>query len=262
MDNITQLVDALNELFTLSDEELNVAKPAILDSLTQSLTGPEATEQIDNYLKQCDLMGYSLTEYNRDIEEGKKVIESILLELKERYQDSEVKVELIDMIASLSETYYTVLALRIANREDINIGIELIHPNAKIPTYAHEGDQGADVYAVEDTIIEPHTFGNVIPTGLKLMIPKGWAIAIRPRSGLSKNTPLRISNSPATIDQLYRGEVKILFDNFSNEPVAIKAGERVAQFVIEKNYRGTFTQVDSVSAETDRGEGGFGSSGN
>ena len=95
-----------------------------------------------------------------------------------------------------------------------------------------------------------------------MIIPHGYAVSIRPRSGMSRNTPLRISNSPATIDQQYRGEIKILFDNFSNEPVTIKAGERIAQFILEKNYRADYSRVNAVEPNTDRGEGGFGSSGN
>ena len=101
----------------------------------------------------------------------------------------------------------------------------------------------------------------MVSTGLKLNIPEGWAIAIRPRSGMSKKTPLRISNCVPTIDTGFRGEIRILFDNFSDEPVSIKAGDRIAQMILERNYRGIFTQVDSVEDDTDRGEGGFGSSG-
>ena len=185
-----------------------------------------------------------------------------MTEINEKYSGSQIKAELVDMVYSLIESFYAVVALRITNRDKVTIGIEIVHPDAKIPTYAHEGDQGADIYAVEDTIIEPHTFGNMVPTGLKMMIPHGWAVAIRPRSGMSRTTPLRISNSPATIDQQYRGEVKILFDNFSDKPVEIKAGDRIAQFIIEKNYRGDYIQVETVEPDTERGEGGFGSSGN
>jgi dUTP pyrophosphatase len=144
----------------------------------------------------------------------------------------------------------------------VNVGVEITHPNAKIPTYAHDGDQGADIYAVEDITLEPHTYGNMIPTGLKLLIPHDWAVSIRPRSGLSKHTTLRISNAPATIDTQYRGKIMILMDNVGDKPYTIKAGERIAQMILERNYRATFCQVDSVEPNTDRGEGGFGSSGN
>lgn len=262
MDMIQDLLAAFNGLFELTDEELLASKPMIEEELYRSFTGPEAEAQLNEYFRQCDLMGYTLEEYSQDLETGKNALYEVMVQLKDKYPDSSVKHELIDMVYSLIESFYTVVALRITNRKDANIGIELIHPNAKIPTYAHDGDQGADIYAVEDTVIEPHTYGNMVPTGIKMIIPRGWAVAIRPRSGMSKNTPLRISNSPATIDQQYRGEVKILFDNFSDNPVEIKAGERIAQFILEKNYHGNYTQVDSVEPDTTRGEGGFGSSGN
>lgn len=257
-----QLLDAFENLFEMDDKDLEVAMPVVAEELNKSFTGPAVEEQIDEYFRQCDLMGYTLEQYNRDLEVGRSLLYETMLELKEEHQDSQVKSELIDMIWSLIESYYTVIALRVANRDKVYVGIELAHPNAKIPTYAHDGDQGADVYAIEDVTIEPYTFGNMVPTGLKMIIPFGWAIAIRPRSGMSHKTPLRISNSPATIDQQYRGEVKVLFDNFSDKPVTIKAGDRIAQFVLEKNYRCEYSQVDSVEPTTERGEGGFGSSGN
>jgi dUTP pyrophosphatase len=262
MDILQQLLAAFDDLFTMEDSELEAAMPVISQELTNAFMGPAVEAQIDEYFRQCDLMGYTLDQYSKDLEAGRAALYQVMTEIKEKYPGSQIKAELVDMVYSLIESFYAVIALRITNRDKVTIGIEIVHPDAKIPTYAHEGDQGADIYAVEDTIIEPHTFGNMIPTGLKMMIPHGWAVAIRPRSGMSRTTPLRISNSPATIDQQYRGEVKILFDNFSDKPVEIKAGDRIAQFIIEKNYRGDYIQVDTVEPDTDRGEGGFGSSGN
>lgn len=262
MDILQQLLAAFDDLFAMEDSELEAAMPVITEKLAETFTGPAMEAQVNDYLRQCDLMGYTFEHYKNDLETGRMALYEVMAEIKEKYAESQIKAELVDMVYSLIESFYAVVALRITNRDKITIGIEIVHPDAKIPTYAHEGDQGADIYAVEDTIIEPHTFGNMIPTGLKMMIPHGWAVAIRPRSGMSRTTPLRISNSPATIDQQYRGEVKILFDNFSDKPVEIKAGDRIAQFIIEKNYRGDYIQVDTVEPDTDRGEGGFGSSGN
>lgn len=262
MDILQQLLAAFDDLFTMEDSELEAAMPVISQELTNAFMGPAVEAQIDEYFRQCDLMGYTLDQYSKDLEAGRAALYQVMTEIKEEYSGSQIKAELVDMVSSLIESFYAVVALRITNRDKVTIGIEIVHPDAKIPTYAHEGDQGADIYAVEDTIIEPHTFGNMVPTGLKMMIPHGWAVAIRPRSGMSRTTPLRISNSPATIDQQYRGEVKILFDNFSDKPVEIKAGDRIAQFIIEKNYRGDYIEVDTVEPDTDRGEGGFGSSGN
>lgn len=257
-----ELFDSFQELFAMADEDLERVKPIILHEISENISGPNSLASIENYIKECDLMGYDINRYNEDIENSRILIYNTMMELKEKYADSEMKAELIDNIYSLMESYLALVALKVANRESANIGIELIHPTAKIPTYAHDGDQGADVYVPEDNTIPANARGYMVHTGIKLLIPRGWAISIRPRSGMSKNTPLRISNSPATIDQQYRGEVNILFDNLSNEPYEIKAGERIAQFILEKNYKANYSQVDTVEPDTDRGEGGFGSSGN
>ena len=262
MDILEQLLTAFDDLFEMDDESLQNGMPVITAQLEKTFTGPAIEEQINAYFRDCDLKGYTPTQYANDMESGREAVFRVMMEIKDKYSDSPIKAELVDMVASLMESYYTIIALRLANRDAATVGIELIHPNAKIPTYAHEGDQGADIYAIEDIDIEPWTFGNVVPTGLKLLIPYGWAVAIRPRSGMSKNTPLRISNSPATIDQQYRGEVKILFDNFSNRSYTIKAGDRIAQLIFEKNYHADYVQVETVEPDTERGEGGFGSSGN
>ena len=260
--NVEDLINSFNDLFQMTDEELENIKPIIINEISNSLTGPDCLNNIDEYIKQCDFMGYDLDQYNADLENSKAVIYETMTSLKDQYAESAIKCELIDIVYSMMESYFSMIALRLVGRDNTNVGIELIHPAAKIPTYAHNGDQGADIYAPEDNIIPANARGYMVHTGIKLLIPHGWAISIRPRSGMSKNTPLRISNSPATIDQQYRGEVNILFDNLSNEPYEIKAGERIAQFILEKNYKANYSQVDTVEPDTDRGEGGFGSSGN
>ena len=259
--NFEDLVQTFEDLFQLSDEELERAKPVIIDELSQSLTGANAIIAIDEYLRICDLAAYTPEQYQADLETGKAECFRVISQIKENYASSAIKTEILDMTYSLVETYFGMVALRVAGRENPTVGIEFVHPNAKLPTYAHSGDQGADIYAVEDITIQPHAHGFMVPTGLKMLIPYGWAIGIRPRSGMSKNTPLRISNAPATIDQQYRGEVRILFDNLSDQPFEIKAGDRIAQFILEKNYHATYEQVDTVEPTTERGEGGFGSSG-
>lgn len=258
---IKDFTNAFKDLFEESDETLELAKDVILNDIQNSLLGAESLASIDEYIRVCDLRGYSQVDYNNDIQQGLVFIQKSISEMKEEVGGSAIKNEILDEIGAMLEGYCNLMTIRVNGRSHTNLGIELTHPNAKIPTYAHDGDQGADIYAVEDITIEPHTYGNMIPTGLKMMIPPGWAVAIRPRSGMSKSAPLRISNSPATIDQQYRGEVKILFDNFSDKPVEIKAGDRIAQFILEKNYHAHYNVVDSVDNLTERGEGGFGSSG-
>ena len=145
--------------------------------------------------------------------------------------------------------------------EHIKVVYEKLTEDATVPTYAHLGDAGADLYASEETIarVGEVTF---VHTGIAMKIPKGYEGQIRPRSGISAKTKIRISNSPATIDSNYRGEICILVDNYGSSPFVIKKGDRIAQIVFNKVPTADFEEGE-VEAEEDnsRGENGFGSSG-
>jgi len=146
-------------------------------------------------------------------------------------------------------------------REVVEVCIEICHPDAKKPVYARPGDAGMDIYTVEDVLIAPGSTV-VVRTGLKLAIPEGYEIQIRPRSGLSLKTPLRLANSPGTIDAGYRDELGIIIHNTSpQETFKVGKGERIAQMVLQRVPAIEWKQVESVDGiGTDRG-GGFGSSG-
>lgn len=144
--------------------------------------------------------------------------------------------------------------------------IKIVHPDAVVPKYATPGSAGFDLVAIEDTIIYP-VQTQVIRTGLAMAVPKGFELQIRPRSGLSLHTKLRVANSPGTVDSDYRGEIGIIITNTEPElslsgygAVAIKKGDRIAQGVICPVVRAEFEVVDSLD-ETTRGSGGFGSTG-
>lgn len=258
--DIQELISVLSEILEMSDEFFEQSSPVIFDEILRQLSDTAADKYLDSIFIQLDQSGESVESFLQDLKLAEQKILDTILSFKEKYPDG-IKNEFIDKFYSIVESYFSYISLRTLSRDNTYCAVEFCHPNAKLPTYAHAGDQGADVYAVEDVIIPPHSYGNKVPTGLKIAIPHGWAIAIRPRSGLSMKTPLRISNSPATIDQLYRGEIAILFDNFSNEAVEIKTGDRIAQFILEKNYSAIYHEVDFVDADTERSEGGFGSSG-
>lgn len=132
----------------------------------------------------------------------------------------------------------------------------------QLPVYAHEGDAGCDVYAQADMLIYPSET-KMIPTGLFVAIPQGFEIQVRPRSGMSAKTKIRVANAPGTIDHQYRGEVMILVDHIGDEPYAIKAGDRVAQLVIAPVWNIKWNSVSSREelGQTARGTGGFGSTG-
>lgn len=135
-----------------------------------------------------------------------------------------------------------------------------------LPRYETDGAAGADVRASllpenreEGIVIRPGE-RVLVPTGLSMEIPIGFEIQVRPRSGLSFKTGLLVCNSPGTIDSDYRGEVKIILGNFSDKREVIQHGDRVAQLVIAPVFQGHYEEVSELSS-TDRGAGGFGSTG-
>ena len=145
---------------------------------------------------------------------------------------------------------------------DTVVHFQLVHPNAKIPTYAHDTDAGADVYAPDDVVIAPGARGQKVDTGFKMAMAPGWYMAVCPRSGLSYKTTMRIANTPGTIDCDYRDNVGILIDNLSDETIVINAGDRIAQFVLHPVHRFKGVVTDDVNQIGENRGGGFGSTGN
>ena len=129
------------------------------------------------------------------------------------------------------------------------------------PAYATEMSAGMDLKAniTEAVILEPLQRA-MIPTGIYLALPEGTEAQVRPRSGLAAKFGISVLNAPGTIDADYRGEVKVILVNLSNEPFTINPGERVAQLVLARYERIEWDEVETLD-ETCRGEGGFGSTG-
>ena len=132
---------------------------------------------------------------------------------------------------------------------------------AKVPAYQSKGAAGADVCALlsEDVVIESGEY-KMIPTGLFLEIPEGFEVQVRPRSGLAAKNGVTVLNTPGTIDSDYRGEVKVILINHSKQPFTVKNGDRIAQLVIASVVQASFESAERLSS-TERGEGGFGSTG-
>ena len=255
-----ELFKTIEELMAHDDDTVRNILPALEATFSESLRAKDTADTVENILLSLDKEGCSL---NDAVETQKQMLEGIanrILAIRQA-NPTPAKSELCDIVYSYIESYIALICSTMSTRTHVNLFVELCRENAKLPLRAHETDQGADIFAAEDIDLPAHSFGNMVPTGLKFIIPPGWAVAIRPRSGMSRKTPLRISNSPATIDETYRGEVMVLFDNFGDEPFHISAGDRIAQFILEKNYRADFIQIDNVPSDTERGTGGFGSSG-
>lgn len=131
----------------------------------------------------------------------------------------------------------------------------------ELPAYQTTGSSGMDIRAAveEPLLIKTGGFA-LVPTNLMTEIPSGYEIQVRPRSGLAAKHGIGVLNSPGTIDEDYRGEIKIILFNFAGEDFLIKRGERIAQLVLSKVYRAEVTESVNLS-DTDRGDGGFGHTG-
>lgn len=134
--------------------------------------------------------------------------------------------------------------------------------NNKNPVYAKEGDSGFDLRANENGTLKPLE-RKLVGTGLYFELPDGYELQIRPRSGLAYKNGITVLNSPGTVDTGYRGEIKVLLINLSNETFTWEKGERIAQGVIAHRISSDFGNLIEVTeiSESERGEGGFGSTG-
>jgi dUTP pyrophosphatase len=139
------------------------------------------------------------------------------------------------------------------------VEIKRLSPEARIPSYKHAGDSGADLYAVDECLLAPLE-RRAIGTGLAAAVPPGFELQVRPRSGLALDHGLTVLNTPGTVDSSYRGEIKVILVNLGNEPYQVRKGERIAQLVVAPVIQGEFREVPVLS-ETERGAGGFGSTG-
>ena len=157
---------------------------------------------------------------------------------------------MLEMIEEVVNTYHVY---------DIILPMTL-EEGAQEPAYAHDTDACADLYAADTIILPAHSLSNMIRTGVHIQLPEGWLAMIFPRSSIGAKTGLRLSNSVGIIDQGYLGQLGVLYDNTSNSDYTINKGDRIAQLMIIPSYRFKAQIVDHLQ-ETDRGEGGFGSSG-
>jgi dUTP pyrophosphatase len=138
--------------------------------------------------------------------------------------------------------------------------IRLLHgKDLPLPSYASHGAAGLDVVAAEDVTLQPGE-RHAVATGFAIAIPPGHEVQVRPRSGLALKYGVTCLNTPGTIDEDYRGEVKVILANLGAEPFQVRRGERIAQLVPAPVSKAAFEEVENLD-ETHRGVGGFGSTG-
>ena len=167
--------------------------------------------------------------------------------------------ELEDMLGmsvdEMNETHMTMMKTK-------TLGVELVHEDAKIPSYAYPSDSGFDLRSTIEINIPP--FGRaLIPTGIKLSIPEEYEIQVRPKSGLALNQGLTVLNTPGTVDSGYVGEIKVIVFNTNNETVTVSKGMKIAQAVLCPVVCGKYVSLELTNKveDKDRGDKGFGSTG-
>ncbi|ADG89000.1 deoxyuridine 5'-triphosphate nucleotidohydrolase [Thermobispora bispora] len=142
----------------------------------------------------------------------------------------------------------------------VEVLIRRLDPGLPLPSYAHPGDAGADLYATEDVELKPGERA-VVGTGIAIALPDGYAAFVHPRSGLAAKHGVTLVNAPGTIDAGYRGEIKVtLINTDPRETVRLKRGDRIAQLVIQRVEKAAFYEVERLPGSS-RGANGFGSTG-
>lgn len=257
-------------LMSLPEEQFAILAPGVLESYKQTLNNPNDKLALVQALNANGTKVEDLSQIFLDtIEE----IDKLNLSVIKRDFIKEVMASIMNAINDTEG-----IAKRI-----IRVPIELCHPNAKIPQYAHESDSGMDIYAIEDITIRPGET-ELVRTGVKVALPPGYELQVRPKSGRSLKTKMRVANTPGTIDQGYRDEIKIIIDNIEppikdidfdyNEDGTIKInsilhgadffvskGEKIAQLVLAEVPKAAFYRVDTVQDIGENRGGGFGSTG-
>ena len=233
-------------ILDLPNNTFNIVKDDFLKSFLQKLE-PESLKEI---LNSPEGMEVSKDELN----DAMQTLVNVVYEAIDAHRE-ELDADRVEFLETILYSMSTAFE-NVPVRKEVQVGIQFIRDGAKYPTYAHNSDAGADVYAVQDDTIEPGET-KIIPTGFKVKVPDGFELQARPRSGMSAKTKIRLSNAPGTIDCGYDGEVGVILDNIGDILYEIKKGDRVCQLLIKPCPKIVWVDVE---VEEDR-KGGFGSTG-
>lgn len=270
-----EMLDSIINLLAMPDEQFMILAPGIMQSYQQSLNNPTDKIALVQALNASGAKAEDIIEAFADIEQE---IDKINLSAQKRDFLKEMMMAIINAINDTEGIAKRMVAAP----------IELCHEEAKIPQYAHVSDSGMDVYAIEDVTIHPGETA-LVRTGLKVALPVGYELQVRPKSGRALKTKMRVANTPGTIDQGYRDEIKVIIDNIEppikdittvphfredgtidhfdvtsieyGSDMVIGKGEKFCQLVLMEVPKAALYRVDTVAnIGEDRG-GGFGSSG-
>ena len=254
-ETLNPLMEAITQIMNFDE---NLLTPQVAENLRNTIRSMYSEELIDKSKKEIvnSLEARGLNK--ADAHEFLAGLEHDVQDIFDTLQPSASKSTLLHAIFDpITEMFREVIEHYHTYDFELPIALE---KEAHVPTYAHDTDTGADLYAAETVVLPAHSISNKIKTGVRIALPENWTAYIVPRSSIGAKTPLRLSNSVGVIDSDYRGELGILYDNISDSDYTINAGDRVAQLIVMPAYHFKPQVVDILPA-TERNEGGFGSSG-
>lgn len=270
IDGMGDALDAISALIEVDDAQFELLSPGILDSFLRSLN----TANVRLMLAQAvNANGITAEKIQENFIQLTNEIDKII-ELSTPKRDF-LKRMVRGVSTAISETEGI-------SKRYIQIPFVKCHPDAWMPEYAHSDDSGMDVFALDNYTIYPGET-KLIPTGIKMAVPNGYEIQVRPKSGRALKSKMRIANAPGTVDASYRGELCVIIDNIeppikditydfddNGHPIItsilrgsdmiIGKGEKFAQLVLMEVPKAVLFQVENLD-DTERAEGGFGSSG-
>lgn len=265
-DKQNDLMALIGSVINMEDDQFEILSPGIMQSFQQSVNNPNDKIGLVQSLNAIGAKAEDLTDafmqYADEVDN--------ITELSKQKRDF-----LKEILATLANAINDTEGIA---KRNVAIAIELCHPDAKVPQYAHISDSGADVYALEDITIKPGETV-LVPTGFKVALPPGFELQVRPKSGRALKTKLRVANTPGTIDQGYRDEVKIIIENIEppikdvtvdddgrvtsilyGSDYTIGKGEKFCQIVLNEVPKAAFYTVANVmEIDEENRQGGFGS---
>ena len=269
IDGMGDALDAISALIEVDDAQFELLSPGILDSFLRSLN----TANVRLMLAQA-VNANGLT--------AEKIQENFIQLTNEIDKLTELSTPKRDFLKRMIRGINTAISeTEGISKRYIQVPFVKCHPDARMPEYAHPDVSGMDVFALDDYTIHPGET-KLIPTGIKMAVPNGYEIQVRPKSGRALKTKMRIANAPGTVDASYRGELCVIIDNIeppikditydfddNGHPIItsilrgsdmiIGKGEKFAQLVLMEVPKAVLFQVESLD-DTERAEGGFGSS--
>lgn len=260
------LTSSLMVLLEAPEDQFDIMAPGVLEAFKQSVNNPNDKLML---VQALNAMGYTTDDIVDSVDEVINGFDQLDLPVAK-------KDFLKELIATIVNA---VVETEGVAKRYISVPIELCDERAKIPQYAHTSDSGVDVYALEDITVHPGETV-LVPTGIKVALPPGYELQVRPKSGRALKTKLRVANTPGTIDAGYRDEIKVIIENVEppikdiqvedgkvlsvlyGSDFFIGQGEKFCQLVLSEVPKIAFYRVDSIAKidDVDRG-GGFGSTG-